>query len=127
MGKALSADLRERVIEAVERGQSRRAAAAHFGVSVSSAIRWHADYQATGRIAPKAQGGDRRSRRIEAHAAFIRGLVKDTPDITLEELREALEGRGAQFGIATLSRFFKRHRITHKKRRRTLPSSSART
>lgn len=37
MGKGLSEDLRARVISAVEAGASRRAAAARFGVSVSSA------------------------------------------------------------------------------------------
>ncbi|PZP39768.1 MAG: IS630 family transposase, partial [Azospirillum brasilense] len=40
MSRALSCDLRSRVIAAVEAGSSRRAAAARFGVSVSSAIRW---------------------------------------------------------------------------------------
>jgi transposase len=127
MGKALSGDLRKRVVDAIERGASRRAAAAHYGVSVSSAVRWHAEYRQTGRTAAMRQGGDRRSRRIEAHAAFIRALVKETPDITLEEVQEALNGRGAHFGVGTLSRFFTRHRITHKKRPRTPPSSSART
>lgn len=127
MGKAISADLRERVIEAIERGASRRGAAAHFGVSPSSAIRWHAAYKETGRTTPNPQGGDRRSRRIEAHAAFIGDLVEEAPDITLEEILEALKARGGHFGIGTLSRFFKRHRITHKKRRRTLPNSSERT
>src|SRR5437899_12389847 len=37
MPKSYSGDLRERVIEAVETGASRREAAEHFGVSVSSA------------------------------------------------------------------------------------------
>jgi transposase len=127
MGKAISVDLRARLIDAIERGLSRRAAAAHFGVSKSSAIRWYAEFRGSGRVAPKPQGGDRRSRRIEAQAAFIRGLVAETPDITLAEVKEALEARGARFGIATLSRFFRRHRITHKKRRPTPPNSSART
>ena len=40
MANYLSEDLRIRVIEAVEAGSSRRGAAARFGVSVSSAIRW---------------------------------------------------------------------------------------
>ena len=40
MGKSLSDDLRVRVVEAVEAGASRRQAAARFGVSVSSSIRW---------------------------------------------------------------------------------------
>jgi hypothetical protein len=40
MAKSYSGDLRERVIEAVETGASRREAAEHFGVSVSSAVKW---------------------------------------------------------------------------------------
>jgi transposase len=40
MAKALSVDLRSRVVDAVEAGASCRAAATRFGVGVSSAIRW---------------------------------------------------------------------------------------
>jgi transposase len=39
MPKALSVDLRERVVAAIAAGASCRAAAARFGVSASSAIR----------------------------------------------------------------------------------------
>lgn len=39
MAKALSQDLRDRVVVAIDGGLSRRGAAARFGVSVSSAIR----------------------------------------------------------------------------------------
>ena len=40
MPKSYSGDLRERVIEAVEGGASRREAAERFEVSVSSAVKW---------------------------------------------------------------------------------------
>ena len=40
MAQYLSADLRIRVIEAVEAGMSRNAAAQQFGVSIASAVRW---------------------------------------------------------------------------------------
>jgi transposase len=40
MAQTLSRDLRDRVVAAIEDGLSCRAAAAHFGVSASSAIRW---------------------------------------------------------------------------------------
>jgi len=46
MGRALSVDLRERVIAAVESGMSCRAAAARFGIGVSSAIRWRQQHLA---------------------------------------------------------------------------------
>jgi transposase len=40
MPKALSFDLRSRVLAAIDEGLSCRQAAARFGVSASSAIRW---------------------------------------------------------------------------------------
>jgi len=76
---------------------------------------------------PKALGGDRRSGRIEAQAGLLRSLVEETPDITIEELREALVARGHSFGFGTIQRFFQRHRITRKKRRPTPASRTALT
>lgn len=128
MARYLSEDLRVRVIEAVRGGASRRQAAARFGVSVSSAIRWVAEWRASGRTAPRAQGGGRRSDRVEAEAGFLLGLVAETPDITLAELREALWlERDVRVAVSTLWRFFDRRRITLKKRRRMPPSRSAPT
>jgi transposase len=40
MSSALSVDLRERVVRAVEAGASRHQAAERFGVSLASASRW---------------------------------------------------------------------------------------
>ena len=40
MARTLSQDLRDRVVAAIDGGLSCHAAAARFGVSVSSAIRW---------------------------------------------------------------------------------------
>lgn len=40
MARSLSMDLRERVVRAVDEGASRREAAARFGVSAASAVRW---------------------------------------------------------------------------------------
>ena len=123
MAKYLSEDLRVRVIEAVRTGASRREAAARFGVSVSSAIRWVAEWRASGRTAPRAQGGDRRSDRVEAEADFLLARVAATPDVTLAELREGLwRERGVRVAVSTLWRFFARRRITLKKRRRMPPS-----
>jgi transposase len=127
MTKALSMDLRTRVLRAIGTGMSCRQAAAHFGVSASSAIRWHERERTDGQAAPKRQGGDRRSARIEAHAATILNLVEATPDMTLGEIRTALVRQGASFGIATLWRFFDRRRITLKKRPRTPPSKTVPT
>ena len=122
MTRALSVDLRKRVIGAVKEGASCRRAAARFGVSASSAIRWHALSRTAGDAAPKRQGGDRRSGRIEAHAAVILGVLERKSDITLADLRAELAGRGVGVSIAGLWRFFKRRRITLKKRPGMPPS-----
>ena len=112
---------------AIAAGASCRAAAARFGVSAASAIRWWALERETGSVAPKALGGDRRSERIEAHAPLILGLVERAADITLKEIRAELAKAGVPAGIGTLWRFFERRRMTWKKRRRAPPSRTART
>ena len=58
MAQYLSEDLRIRVIRACEGGMSRNAAARHFGVGISSAVRWMNDHLRTGRTAPKPRGCD---------------------------------------------------------------------
>lgn len=72
-------------------------------------------------------GGDRRTGRIETQALLIRQLIVEAPDARVEELRRSLSERGHSFGYGTLQRFFRRQRITRKKRLRTLPSRTART
>ena len=123
MSKALSLDLRTRVLAGVAAGLSHRAAAARFGVSAASVSRWRSLEREQGDARPKALGGDRRSGRIEAQAGGILSLLKETPDITIEELRRALSARGHPFGFGTIQRFFHRHRITRKKR---LPTRASR-
>ena len=76
MGRGLSQDLRDRVVAAIDGGMSCRGAAVRFGVSAASAIRWRQLSLRHGTPAAKAQGGDRRSGRIEAHAAFILGAIE---------------------------------------------------
>ena len=118
MAKSLSADLRKRVVAAIGSGMSRRQAAERFGVSAASAIRWQQQFNQTGTVEPDKQGGDRRSHQIDAHKATIVALYEAKTDITLEETRSALADKGIRAGIGTLWRFFERHGITRKKRRR---------
>ena len=127
MAKALSVDLRERVVAVVAAGASRRAAAARFGVGISSAIRWCAQAREAGSVAPGPLGGDRRSARIEAHAGLILGMLDGKPDITLAEIQTQLARAGVAAGFGTIWRFFERRRITRKKRPRTPPSRTALT
>ena len=57
MSKALSQDLRIRVLAATADGLSSRQAALRFGVSAASAIRWPALERIQGAARPKALGG----------------------------------------------------------------------
>ena len=127
MGQPLSMDLRTRLLAAIDAGMSCRAAAARFGVAPSTAIRWQAQRRATGDVAAKRQGGDRRSRRIEERRRDILALCEARRDITLDELRGQLAGKGLVVAISTLYRFFVRHRITWKKRPATRSSRTAPT
>ena len=115
MARAISTDLRQRVCEAISEGSSCRQAASRFKVSPSTAIRLNAQMRDEGDVAPKRQGGDRRSWRIEAHADFILAELAAKSDITLVELKAKLSARGLEVGIGTIWRFFDRRSITFKK------------
>ena len=128
MAHALSMDLRLRVVAAIAGGVSCRQAAVRYGVSAASAIRWWQLERERGSYSPKKQGGDRRSGRMEAEAAFILGQVSATTDITLAELAGKLrQERGLSVAIGTVWRFFERRGITFKKRGRMPPSRIAPT
>ena len=114
MPKSLSVDLRSRVLAAIDAGLSCRQAAARFGVSASSAIRWQGMCRSGGDARPKPQGGDRLSRRTEAHADLIHAALAEVPDMTLPELKTRLAEQGAQVSVSALWRFCHRHKITRK-------------
>jgi len=127
MAKPLSEDLRIRLIVAVEAGMSRRAAAERFGVAVASAIRWVRAWRSTGATCAKPQGGDQRSRRIEACRDVILARVDAQADITLVELAELLRSEhGVSFAPSTIWRFLDRHGMTFKKNRARLRAGASR-
>lgn len=118
MTKPLSSDLRQRLVSAVEEGQSRRAAARRFGVAASTAIKWVDQWCREGRVASKPLGGDRHSHRMEAYAEEILALVDETPDITLAEIAGHLEeAHGFQAAQSTVWRLLDRHGQTFRKNR----------
>jgi transposase len=118
MTTPLSKDLRERLISAVENGQSRRSAARRFGVAASTAIKWVDRWRREGRVEAKPLGGDRHSHRMEAHADEVLALVKETPDITLAEIAVHLQdAHGLRVAQSTVWRLLDRHGQTFKKNR----------
>ena len=112
MGRALSGDLRLRVLKASDAGMSARQAAVRFGVS--SAIRWIARAK-MGELTPRPQGR-RRASSLDAHEAFIIGLIEERKDITLNEMVERLAAeRSVRISRSALSAWLGRHGWTFKK------------
>ncbi|MER9616421.1 IS630 family transposase [Mesorhizobium sp. M0207] len=115
MGRALSGDLRSRVLKASDEGMSARQAAARFGVGVSSAIRWIARAK-IGELAPRPQGR-RRASSLDAHEAFIVGLIEERKDITLNEMVERLVAeQSVRISRSALSAWLRGHGWTFKKK-----------
>src|SRR5437667_6959689 len=88
MPKPCSQDLRERVLEAVEAGASRREAAEYYEISASSAIKWMQRWHATGSVAPKPSGGS--VSPLEKHGRWLLALIAKQPDLTLDEIVAAM-------------------------------------
>lgn len=127
MARSLSSDLRGRVIAAIEDGISTREAARRFRIGISTAGAWYRRYRETGETQARKQGQPSRS-KLDAHEAFILGLIEDAPDITLAEIGERLAAEhGVQAVPSTIWLFLDRRGITFKKRQRTPQSSSAQT
>ena len=93
MPKPYSLDLRERVVGFVENGHSRRAAAAHFRVSVSFVVNLMKAVRTRGSFEPKPSGG-RRHAKLEPHRSFLLAQVVEKADITMRR-----EGR-SRFAVA---------------------------
>jgi putative transposase len=116
MAGAFSIDLRKRVVDAVVRdGMSRRGAAARFGVGVSTAIDWVAQFHATGSLAPGQMGGHRPKKLTGAWREWL--LERCRTDFTLRGLVAELAERGMQVDYKTVWAFVHAEKLTHKKRR----------
>ncbi|GGE93703.1 hypothetical protein GCM10007285_21690 [Stappia taiwanensis] len=102
MTRPLSIDLRKRLIDAVEGGMSRRAAAQRFGVGEATAIRWMERYRRTGRIEPEKMGPRSPRSPLEPFRDEILELVEARPDITLAEIVDHLH---ETFGLRTSTMF----------------------
>ena len=116
MGHCRSNDLRARVVEAVAQGSSRRAAAARFAVSASSAIRWTGRAAAEGSAAPRKLGRPAGKGPLADHLDYLVAAVEAKPDITMAELAvRLLADRGVTGAEWSLSRLLHKAGYTYKK------------
>src|SRR5260370_42080591 len=107
MPKAYSGDIRERVIEAVETGASRREAAERFEVSVSSAVKWLQRWRERRGAAPRPRGGS--ISPLEEFAGEVLALIAERPDLTLVETGAELRNRRIKTNPSPVWPFLGRH------------------
>ena len=97
MGRAVSNDLRVRMVRGIAAGKSRREVAAQFEVAPSTAVRVQARYATTGSVEPARQGRPPGSGKLGPYRDAIVERVKAEPDITMPDLAVWLE---ADHGVA---------------------------
>lgn len=116
MVRPISTDLRERLVAAVERdGISARAAAARFGVSVSSAIKWVRRHRETGSVAPDRMGGHKP--RVLTGDLRLWLLERAERDFTLRGLVAELGEQGVKVDYVQVWRFVHAEGLSFKKKR----------
>ena len=114
MPRAYSLDLRERVVAAVASGESCRAVAAIFQVSVASVVKWSQRHRATGSAAAKSMG-NRRGSSLAEHREWLLARLGAKPDLTLRALAAELEERGVVTSYGSVWRIVHAADITFKK------------
>jgi len=109
-------DLRERVVRAVHKGSSIRAAALRFEVHPTTAGRWLERLEAHGELDPAAR--PLRGSVLDEHADWLAELRADDPALSCRVICERLaEERGLEVHETTLWYWLRRHGFTHKKTR----------
>jgi transposase len=115
MPAPIAMDLRLRIVHAVERGSSIRAAARRFAVSPSAAIKLIQRVRTTGSAVPARYGGHRRP-LLAPYEADLKRLVEAKPDGTLAELQGELQRCcGVRAGLSTIHNALRRIGLRHKK------------
>lgn len=116
MGKAVSSDLRLRMVRGIASGKSRRAVAEQFEVAPSTAVRVQARYAATGSVEPAKLGRPKGSGKLGPYRQAIIDKVKAKPDITMPDLAAWLEAtHGVSADPSTLSKLLCQEGFTYKK------------
>ncbi len=122
---ALSLDLRERILKAYdEGGRTREEVAERFSVSLGMVKKLLARRRNDGDIAARYDRCGRKPRILQVHREALRQLLAAKPDLTLEQLRQAL---GLDCSLPAIHYVLASMDITYKKRRSTPASKLART
>jgi transposase len=113
--KPYSVDLREKIVSAIENGESSfRKTAQRFSVSKSCVQKWVAQKRAQGHVLPRKQGGSVSA--VMSHKPQLLAIVEQQPDATLAEYCERLfDETGLWVSQSTMCRLFQRLNLPRKK------------
>ena len=107
MTKPYSLDLRERVTERVAAGDSVRAVATIFTVSVASVVRWSQRLRRTGSAAGGKMGGHRACTLIGERGWLMERIAAE-PEVSVRGLMTELAERGVAVSYGTVWNFIHR-------------------
>ena len=121
----LSSDLRERIVAAYDRGDgTREQIATRYDVSLGMVKKLLQQRRRTGDISPRHRFLGRKPKITAKHQEKLGRLVREHPDMTLEELREAVQ---VDCTLPAIHYALGRMGLTLKKSRSTQPSNTVPT
>ena len=107
-------DLRERVVSAVLKGSSVRAAALRFEVHPTTAGRWLERLERSGELEPKRRAPP--GSKLDEHAEWLAELRAEDPSLSCRAIVERLaQEKGLEVHETTLWYWLRRHGYTHEK------------
>jgi transposase len=116
--KAISPDLRHRIVAAYERGEgSQRQIAERFAVGEATVERLVRLKRETGTLDPKPHAGGWTPALTEADRPNLLAAFEREPDLRQQDLAERLTAEGRRISRSAVGRALKRLGITRKKRR----------
>jgi transposase len=115
--RAYSLDLRQKVVAAVERGDSTiEEVAASFGVGQTFVKKMLRQHRETGDLSPRPHGGGQTPRLSDKHLKLLRREVERSSDKTAAALRDHLAERaGLTVSRPTVTRALARLGLSRKK------------
>ena len=125
MPKTYSIDLRQKIVDAYDRGDiSQRKLAQQFGVAKSFVQKILKQRRETNSILPKVRLNQTPPKLKEEHRVILAELVEANNDATLAELCEQIyERTGIRVGTTTMHNTLKKMEITVKKNSLSRPES----
>jgi transposase len=114
MRKTISLDLRERILAAYDQKEgTREEVARRFRVSLGLVKKLLQQRRRTGDLRPRHRYSGRKPTLVQSHQQRLRALLARKPDLTLEEMRQAL---AVGCTLQAIHYLLERMGLTYKKR-----------